>query len=296
MKRYIIPIIIAALLPAMAFAAKMQGTLTLGAPAIEAVCIYDTEAKTATLGNGYNACINQYETGALYIPGTVTYNEETYKVVVGQFAFRLCDKFTSITIGEGVEQIDNYAFVGCSSVVSIVLPASLQTIGAGAFCNLSSLKTFLCKGTTAPTWDWNDVFSVLGTKASMEEMAQKRILYVPKDKLASYNDTKFDGTSSGTLTGANEKVGWQEAFARIYELSGEPYEITSLDAFKTFRDKVNEGTAWSYYGTTNFKLTTDLDLSESNWEPIGTNTHPFDGVFDGGGHVIKNLNVSGNSN
>ena len=296
MKRYIIPIIIAALLPAMAFAAKMQGTLTLGAPAIKAVCIYDTEAKTATLGNGYNACINQYETGALSIPGTVTYKEETYKVVVGQFAFRLCDKFTSITIGEGVEQIDNYAFVGCSSVVSIVLPASLQTIGAGAFCNLSSLKTFLCKGTTAPAWDWNDVFSVLGTKASMEEMAQKRILYVPKDKLASYNDTKFDGTSSGTLTGANEKVGWQEAFARIYELSDEPYEITSLDAFKTFRNKVNEGTAWSDYGTTNFKLTTNLDLSESNWEPIGTDTHPFDGIFDGGGHVIKNLNVSGNSN
>ena len=291
MKRYIIPIIIAALLPAMAFAAKMQGTLTLGAPAIEAVCIYDTEAKTATLGNGYNACINQYETGALSIPGTVTYKEETYKVVVGQFAFRLCDKFTSITIGEGVEQIDNYAFVGCSSVVSIVLPASLQTIGAGAFCNLSSLKTFRCKGTTAPAWDWNDVFSVLGTKASMEEMAQKRILYVPKDKLASYNDTKFDGTSSGTLTGANEKVGWQEAFARIYELSDEPYEITSLDAFKTFRDKVNEGTAWSDYGTTNFKLTKDLDLSESNWEPIGTYTHPFSGIFDGGGHVIKSLTI-----
>lgn len=291
MKRYIIPIIIAALLPAMAFAAKVQGTLTLGAPAIKAVCIYDTEAKTATLGNGYNACIDQYEEGALYIPGTVTYNEETYKVVVGQFAFRLCDKFTSITIGEGVEQIDNYAFVGCSSVVSIVLPASLQTIGAGAFCNLSSLKTFRCKGTTAPTWDWNDVFSVLGTKASMEEMAQKRILYVPKDKLASYNDTKFDGTSTGTLTGANEKVGWQEAFDRIYELSDEPYEITSLEAFTTFRDKVNDGTAWSDYGTTNFKLTTDLDLSESNWEPIGTDTHPFIGIFDGGGHVIKNLTI-----
>lgn len=297
MKRYIIPIIIAALLPAMAFAAKMQGTLTLGAPAIEAVCIYDTEAKTATLGNGYNACINQYETGALYIPGTVTYKEETYKVVVGQFAFRLCDKFTSITIGEGVEQIDNYAFVGCSSVVSIVLPASLQTIGAGAFCNLSSLKTFLCKGTTAPTWDWNDVFSVLGTKASMEEMAQKRILYVPKDKLASYNDTKFDGTSSGTLTGANEKVGWQEAFARIYELSDEPQEITSLQDLKDFRDAVNSGNKYKGSNNKMVTLTTDLDLSSiDNWTPIGTSVHPFDGIFDGGGHVIKNLNVSGSSN
>ena len=297
MKRYIFPIIIAALLPAMAFAAKMQGTLTLGAPAIEAVCIYDTEAKTATLGNGYNACINQYETGALYIPGTVTYKEETYKVVVGQFAFRLCDKFTSITIGEGVEQIDNYAFVGCSSVVSIVLPASLQTIGAGAFCNLSSLKTFLCKGTTAPTWDWNDVFSVLGTKASMEEMAQKRILYVPKDKLASYNDTKFDGTSSGTLTGANEKVGWQEAFARIYELSDEPQEITSLQDLKDFRDAVNSGNKYKGSNNKMVTLTTDLDLSSiDNWTPIGTSVHPFDGIFNGGGHVIKNLNVSGSSN
>ena len=292
MKRYIFPIIIAALLPAMAFAAKMQGTLTLGAPAIEAVCIYDTEAKTATLGNGYNACINQYETGALYIPGTVTYKEETYKVVVGQFAFRLCDKFTSITIGEGVEQIDNYAFVGCSSVVSIVLPASLQTIGAGAFCNLSSLKTFLCKGTTAPTWDWNDVFSVLGTKASMEEMAQKRILYVPKDKLASYNDTKFDGTSSGTLTGANEKVGWQEAFARIYELSDEPQEITSLQDLKDFRDAVNSGNKYKGSNNKMVTLTTDLDLSSiDNWTPIGTSVHPFDGIFNGGGHVIKNLKV-----
>lgn len=297
MKRYIIPIILAALLPAMAFAAKMQGTLTLGAPAIEAVCIYDTEAKTATLGNGYNACINQYETGVLYIPGTVNYNEETYKVVVGQFAFRLCDKFTSITIGEGVEQIDNYAFVGCSSVVSIVLPASLQTIGAGAFCNLSSLKTFLCKGTTAPTWDWNDVFSVLGTKASMEEMAQKRILYVPKDKLASYNDTKFDGTSSGTLTGANEKVGWQEAFARIYEMNDEPQEITSLQDLKDFRDAVNSGNQYKGSNNKMVTLTTDLDLSSiDNWTPIGTSGLPFDGVFDGGGHVIKNLKVSGNSN
>ena len=297
MKRYIFPIIIAALLPAMAFAAKMQGTLTLGAPAIEAVCIYDTEAKTATLGNGYNACINQYETGALYIPGTVTYKEETYKVVVGQFAFRLCDKFTSITIGEGVEQIDNYAFVGCSSVVSIVLPASLQTIGAGAFCNLSSLKTFLCKGTTAPTWDWNDVFSVLGTKASMEEMAQKRILYVPKDKLASYNDTKFDGTSSGTLTGANEKVGWQEAFARIYEMNDEPQEITSLQDLEDFRDAVNSGNKYKGSNNKMVTLTTDLDLSSiDNWTPIGTSVHPFDGIFDGGGHVIKNLNVSGSSN
>ena len=152
MKRYIIPFIIAALLPAMAFADKVQGTLTLTSPNITAVCIYDTEAKTATLGNGYNACINHYEDGILSIPGTVQYNSETYKVVIGQFAFRLCDKFTKIIVQEGVEHIGDYAFVGCSSVVSIQLPTTLQTIGAGAFCNLSSLKTMYCMGGTAPNW------------------------------------------------------------------------------------------------------------------------------------------------
>jgi len=39
-------------------------------------------------------------------------------------------------------------------------------------------------------------------------------------------------------------------------------------------------------------LTTDLDMSSiDKWTPIGTLEHPFDGVFNGGGHVIKNLKV-----
>ncbi len=39
-------------------------------------------------------------------------------------------------------------------------------------------------------------------------------------------------------------------------------------------------------------LTTDCDLNNRNWTPIGTNEHSFNGVFDGQGHTISNLNVT----
>lgn len=286
-KKYI-SLIMVALLPSLAFAEKVTGTLTLTYPSTNAICIYDTEAKTATLGNGYTSCINHYEDGQLIIPGSVTYQAESYKVVIGQFAFRLCNKLTRVTIGEGVEHIGDYAFVGCSSVTEIRLPATLQTIGAGAFCNLTSLTTMRCMGTTAPTWQWNDVFSVLGTKESMREKSLVRNLFVPAGYLNNYKNSKFDGTSSGTQTRANEKVGWEEAFARIYELSNEPLAITSKEEFIAFRDAVNNGTI----NATSFKLMADIDLSGEEWTPIGLYGHAFDGIFDGGGHIIKNLNVN----
>ena len=287
-KKYI-SLIMVALLPSLAFAEKVLGTLTLSYPSTNAICIYDTEAKTATLGNGYTSCINHYEDSQLVIPGSVTYQGESYKVVIGQFAFRLCNKLTRVTIEEGVEHIGDYAFVGCSSVTEIRLPATLQTIGAGAFCNLTSLTTMRCMGTTAPTWQWNDVFSVLGTKESMREKSLVRNLFVPAGNLNNYKNSKFDGTSSGTLTRANEKVGWEEAFARIYELSNEPLAINSKAEFIAFRDAVNNGTI----NATSIKLMADIDLSGEEWTPIGLDDkHPFDGIFDGGGHIIKNLNVN----
>lgn len=285
-KKYIF-LIMVALLPSLAFAEKVLGTLTLTTPTVAAICVYDTDAKTATLGNGYTSCINHYEVGELAIPGSTTFRGESYKVVVGEFAFRLCNQLLRVTINEGVEHIGDYAFVGCSSVTSITLPASLKTIGAGAFCKLDNLKTMRCKSTAAPTWQWNDVFSVLGTKESMKEKALERVLFIPAGNLDNYNNSKFDGTS----TAAKEKVGWQEAFARIYELSEEPYAITSKEEFIAFRDRVNNGTMLENYKTTNFKLTADLDLSGGDWTPIGTINHAFSGIFDGGGHVIKNLKI-----
>ena len=287
-------ILIALLLPLAARADYTLSTInvTVGGNTQAAVTRLDATNKIALLGNGYNACIPYWSEGALTIPGTVSVGDDTYTVEVGPVAFRLCSNLTSITIEEGVTKIDDYAFVGCSSVAKITLPSTLTTIERGAFVNMKSLKIMVCNATSAPAWSWNDIFSDKGTKESMTNMAAERIMYVPEGHESSYLSTKFDGTSYG-----KETVGWQEAFTRIYEMNDEPQEITSLQDLKDFRDAVNSGNKYKGSNNKMVTLTTDLDLSGiDNWTPIGTSGHPFDGIFNGGGHVIKNLNVSGSSN
>ncbi|MCL2159521.1 MAG: hypothetical protein FWH48_08960 [Oscillospiraceae bacterium] len=43
----------------------------------------------------------------------------------------------------------------------------------------------------------------------------------------------------------------------------------------------------------NYHLANDIDLSGSEWLPIGTSSLPFTGTFDGQGYVIKNLTITG---
>lgn len=39
-------------------------------------------------------------------------------------------------------------------------------------------------------------------------------------------------------------------------------------------------------------LTSDIDMAGATWSQIGTQTQPFEGSFDGGGHTISNLVIS----
>lgn len=74
----------------------------------------------------------------------------------------------------------------------------------------------------------------------------------------------------------------------------DPYLISSLADLQSFRDSVDAGTTTSgkYW-----KLTADIDMggSANNWNPIGSSTYPFKGNFDGDGHILSNLYVSGTS-
>ncbi len=300
-KKYFI-LMMTVLLSLTASADKWQGTvdLLLTAPngyttnIVQAVAIFDNEAGTATLGNGYNACISQFEEGKLRIPGMYSNNNGAFRVEIAPFAFRFCNYLTEVEISEsenngGMTTIGTCAFVGCSRLHTLTLPSSLTTIGAGAFAELPSLKVVYCNAATAPTWEWNDVFATLGTKASMAAMAADRFLYVPAGALASYDSYQFDGTQ----TRANEKVGWPDAFARVYEVNDEPQPISSLDELVEFRNAVNEG--GKYKGSNSAILTADIDMASiTNWEPIGTTTAAdkrYTGTFNGDGHVIKNLSV-----
>ena len=69
----------------------------------------------------------------------------------------------------------------------------------------------------------------------------------------------------------------------------EVQKISSKDEFKEFREKVNQG---ENFNNTLIKLYCDIDLENEEWTPIGTSTNPFNGVFNGNGHTIKNIKLN----
>ena len=255
---------------------------------IKAEALIDLSAQTVTIGNGLNACIPQYTSGTITIPGSFDINGTTCEVVVGQLAFRLCTSLTEIVIEEGVHRIGDFAFVGCSSLKKVTLPSTLNGIGSGVFVNLSSLTEVVCNATDAPWWGYNDIFAYEGTVEATSKLANQRTLYVPRASANSYRTTKYNNT-----------VGWEDAFGLISEATvpSQELEISTFDELEYIRTAVNNGS--NNYGDYTIRLTADL-VQEGDtrsqwysWVPIGTAEHPFMGVFDGGGHVIKNVKTYG---
>lgn len=72
-------------------------------------------------------------------------------------------------------------------------------------------------------------------------------------------------------------------------------EIHSTEQLTEICHQVNLGD--SFYSRANYKLLKDLDLLGTKWTPFGQDEHyPFSGTFDGNGHSIKNVVISGNHN
>ena len=79
-----------------------------------------------------------------------------------------------------------------------------------------------------------------------------------------------------------------------------PYKIQNVDDLKLLAENVNNGEA---YANTYFKLTVNIDLKNEEWTPIGTIVYTgefgrseeryFKGTFDGDGHQIANLTITG---
>lgn len=80
-------------------------------------------------------------------------------------------------------------------------------------------------------------------------------------------------------------------------LEDNAFVISNLHELEAFRDAVNAGN--TFEGQT-VVLSAGVDLNPTrainNWEPIGTQTNPFNGTFDGGNNTISNLVVEGENN
>ena len=60
---------------------------------------------------------------------------------IGENAFQKCTSLTSVTIGDSVTSIGDYAFYECTSLTSVTIPDSVTNIARDAFNNCTSLTT-----------------------------------------------------------------------------------------------------------------------------------------------------------
>ena len=97
-------------------------------------------ACTSTIGGIANGPFTDF-----YFLSSVTISDSVTNI--GPHTFTNCSGLTSVTIGTGVQVIENDAFGKCTSLPSITIPDSVTTISGGAFNNCTSL-TSLTIGTS----------------------------------------------------------------------------------------------------------------------------------------------------
>ena len=77
----------------------------------------------------------------------------------------------------------------------------------------------------------------------------------------------------------------------------DPYQISTADQLKLFRDIVNGSNGQTQNRGAYAVLTANIDLNNEPWTPIGNYTEGnqiyYEGTFDGGGYTISGLNVTG---
>ncbi|MBR7100355.1 MAG: leucine-rich repeat domain-containing protein, partial [Clostridia bacterium] len=73
---------------------------------------------------------------------------------IGEFAFAGCESLKSVVIPDSVTTIGRSAFEDCSSLTSVVIPDSVTTIGRSAFEDCTSLTSVYYKGTAE---EWREI-------------------------------------------------------------------------------------------------------------------------------------------
>lgn len=73
------------------------------------------------------------------------------------------------------------------------------------------------------------------------------------------------------------------------------YQLSTPEELQAFSYIVNGMLGYTRNASAKAVLLNDIDMTgQTTWMPIGTNTYPFTGTFDGQGHAIKNIVIKTN--
>ena len=140
-----------------------------------------------------NIVSNTYSNGQ----GVITFDGPITRI--DDYAFMFCESLASIIIPYGVISIGKAAFSHCSALKSITISNSVTTIGEAAFYQCYSIDTIYCYATTPP--DIND---------NSFNYYSYPTLYVPCDALEDYQAHSTWGRFANIDCIASEEVETQE--------------------------------------------------------------------------------------
>ena len=81
-------------------------------------------------------------------------------------------------------------------------------------------------------------------------------------------------------------------FAAGTGTENDPYQISTAAQLAYFAKTVNSG---KWYDGEYIILKNNINLNNQEWTPIGTDSHPFRGNFDGGNHTVTGMKISNSS-
>ena len=158
-----------------------KSTLSLGYSSYSAGegLFYDSPLETLYLGRnlsydadrnyGYSPFCNKTKLASVTIGNCVA--------SIGNYAFRGCSGLTGITIPNSVTSIGSQAFYGCSGLTSITIGNSVTSIGNSAFNGCSGITKISLMGTTPPAVGSNNFTNAHFINSTV---------YVPQGALEAY--------------------------------------------------------------------------------------------------------------
>lgn len=218
-------------------------------------------------------------------------------IIIGEYAFGGCKNLPNITIPNSVKIIDNYAFVTCSSLTTIKIPDGVTRIGLNAFFSCSNLASVTIPDSVksiggsafAKTALFNSqpdsVVYADGWALTYNGTMPENTSIVLKDETRGIADSAFnffDNLESISIPESVTRIGYS-VFKGCKNLTSVniPESVTEIDS-TAFNDHSDELTIYGYTGSAAEAFANEHDI---NFTSLGEVITKILGDVNGDGKI-----------